>query len=184
MVKRFFLVILGASVSVFIPDIDLAFSSLIGHRSILTHSLLPPLCALLLRRKTLAGAMAVGFAIHLNADLFPAAWVGFATIKLPLSGHLGAWPFPWLLLNSFILLTIAHVIFHNSHDRSLTYAYYASLLTVGTIYILRDRVNWVPLVMFLLTWSAAVVSSRKLMTLKPRLLRHRAQVAQAVSYEL
>jgi hypothetical protein len=33
--------------------------------------------------------MAVGFAIHLNADLFPSAWIGFATIKLPLDGHLG-----------------------------------------------------------------------------------------------
>ena len=161
MVKRSILVILGASVSVFIPDIDLAFSSLIGHRSILTHSLLPPLCALLLRRKTLAGVMAVGFAIHLNADLFPAAWIGFATIKLPLGGHLGALSLPWLLVNSFILLTMAHVIFHHSYDRSLTYAYYASVLAVGVlIYTLRGRVDWVPLVMFFLTWSAAVASSR------------------------
>jgi hypothetical protein len=128
--------------------------------------------------------MAVGFAVHLNADLFPTAWVGFATIKLPLTGHLGALSFPWLLVNSFILLTIAHVIFHNSYDRLVTYAYYASILTAATlIFILRGRVDWVPLVMFLLTWSAAVVSCRKFMALEARLLRHRAQVAQDFSYK-
>jgi hypothetical protein len=133
---------------------------------------------MLWRRKTLAGVMTVGF-----ADLFPAAWIGFATIKLPLTEHLGVLSFPWLLVDSFILLTIAHVIFHNRYDKSVTYAYYASILTAGTLlYILRGRVDWIPLVMFLLTWSAAVVGCRKFMALELRLLRHRAQVAQDVSY--
>ena len=73
----------------------------------------------------LAGAMAVGFAVHLNADLFPAAWIGFSTIKLPLGGHLGSWSFPWLLINSFILLVLAHLIFHSRYDKGLIRAYYA-----------------------------------------------------------
>jgi lysylphosphatidylglycerol synthetase-like protein (DUF2156 family) len=120
----------------------------------------------------LAGAMAVGFAVHLNADLFPAAWI------LPLGGQLGAWSFPWLLINSFLLLIIAHLIFHNPYDRALMRTYYVCVLTVGTVYTLRDRAHWVPLVVFFLTWSAAIATSRKIVELEPRLLRQQKQVTQ------
>jgi hypothetical protein len=102
----------------------------------------------------------------------------FSTIKLPLGGHVGSWSFPLLLINSFLLLVLAHLIFHSRYDKGLIRAYYACVLTDGTVYTLRDRAHWLPLVMFFFTWSAAIVTSRKLEEIKARLLRQRKQVAQ------
>jgi hypothetical protein len=68
--------------------------------------------------------------------------------------------------------------FHNRYDRALMRTYYVCVLTVGTVYTLRDRAHWVPLVVFFLTWSAAIATSRKIVELEPRLLRQQKQVTQ------
>lgn len=71
-----------------IPDTD-QWLPLLGHRSIVTHSLLVP-GLVLLRWPMVGGMLAGGFAIHLAADLLSRKWVGYALVKLPLAGSLGA----------------------------------------------------------------------------------------------
>jgi len=72
---------------------------------------------------------------------------------------------------------MTHLLFYNRYDRALMCTYYVCVLMVSTVYILRDRAHWIPLVMFFLTWTAAIATSRKFVELKPRVLR-RKQFAQ------
>ena len=85
-----------------LPDLDQMLP--LGHRSALTHSILPTL--LLLSRpewRTLGGGVGVGSGVHLAADTFPNAMVGFATVKLPLAGALGATAsYAWLATHAVI----------------------------------------------------------------------------------
>lgn len=72
-----------------LPDIDFALP--FGHRSALTHSLLPVLVALARPRWWPVGAgLALGVGMHLAADAFPNAMRGFALVKVPLEGALSA----------------------------------------------------------------------------------------------
>lgn len=71
-----------------LPDIDLPLG--LGHRSVLTHSILPIALALMDRRTwPVAAGLGLGLGLHLSADLFPNAMRGYATIKLPLLGSIG-----------------------------------------------------------------------------------------------
>lgn len=68
-----------------IPDLDLAWLSVLHHRSILTHSILPALLLFGVRRwagmAPVAGAM-VGISVHLACDML-SPMRGFAQIWLP-----------------------------------------------------------------------------------------------------
>ena len=79
-----------------LPDLD--FTLFLAHRSALTHSALPAL-ALFAWRPTrgLAPAVAMGIGFHLAADCFPNAMRGYATVKLPLFGSIGADASYWWL---------------------------------------------------------------------------------------
>lgn len=80
--------LMGFSAGLTLPDVDQIVP--IGHRSALTHSLLPAL-ALMVRRWLwpLAAGVALGLFLHLAADFFPRDMVGYATIKMPFAGSLG-----------------------------------------------------------------------------------------------
>lgn len=68
-------VVLAAWAMTRLPDIDLALG--IGHRSGLTHSVLPAVLATLRRRWwALAAGLALGLGLHLAADLFPNSVAG------------------------------------------------------------------------------------------------------------
>lgn len=70
-----------------LPDID--FRLPFGHRSALTHSLIPVLVALARRRWwPVAAGLALGVGLHLGADAFPNALRGYALVKVPLAGAL------------------------------------------------------------------------------------------------
>lgn len=72
-----------------LPDLDLLLP--IGHRSALTHSLLPLALALFAKRwRPVMAGLAIGIGLHLAADAFPNAMRGFATVKLPGIGSLGS----------------------------------------------------------------------------------------------
>lgn len=111
----------------FWPDVDQLLAPLIGHRSILTHSVLAPLLLLTVwRHRVTAPTVAwfsFGIATHLLADLFPRAWVGFALVQLPLGlGNLGSlsplwiggnalaalWLCEWLLRHEGLAITRLH----------------------------------------------------------------------------
>lgn len=83
-----------------LPDIDQPLP--LDHRSALTHSVGPALLALARRwARPVAGGLALGLGLHLAADVFPNAMIGFATVKMPFAGSIGAdasyW---WLAINA------------------------------------------------------------------------------------
>jgi hypothetical protein len=94
------------AVGLTLPDVDLRLG--LGHRSALTHSLLPALLLLAWRRRAAACGIAAGIGVHLAADCFPRRMTGYATVKLPL---LGALPplesYAWLALNAAAALLLA-----------------------------------------------------------------------------
>lgn len=87
-----------------LPDLDLLLG--LGHRSGLTHSVLP-FCLALARPgwRPVAIGLALGLGLHLSADVFPNAMRGYATIKLPILGSIGAGPsYLWLGTNALVAL--------------------------------------------------------------------------------
>jgi hypothetical protein len=83
-----------------LPDIDQPLP--LDHRSALTHSIAPALLALVRRwARPVAGGLALGLGLHLAADVFPNAMIGFATVKLPFAGSIGSdASYAWLLGNA------------------------------------------------------------------------------------
>jgi hypothetical protein len=72
-----------------IPDLDHPLP--LDHRSALTHSILPALLAFARRWALPAAAgMALGISLHLAADAFPNAMTGYAMVKVPFAGSIGA----------------------------------------------------------------------------------------------
>ena len=91
------------------PDIDQK-TGLLLHRSIVTHGALVPLIVFAAASGTrsiqirwFALGVTLGVAIHLNFDLFPSVWSGFALISVPSYG----WTAPWF---SWIWIAISAVV--------------------------------------------------------------------------
>ncbi|MGF1456946.1 MAG: hypothetical protein ACFB6R_16390 [Alphaproteobacteria bacterium] len=80
------LLIIGAFVGLFLPDIDQYLRFLLHHRSIVTHSVLVPLLLLTLRRepliRQLTAGLSCGIGIHLAVDAL-SPMVGFGRVYLP-----------------------------------------------------------------------------------------------------
>jgi hypothetical protein len=88
------------------PDIDNVLPLLV-HRSAVTHSILIP--ALVAARHRIAGGLlGLSLSVHLTADLFPKAWIGFATIHVPLVGGIGLLSPVWILANVVLCIVLAH----------------------------------------------------------------------------
>ena len=147
------------------PDLDLALIFL-GHRSIITHGILVPffiyrfltkysdkpflskyLSKFLTNKKIKNDFLdyvyigfLIGIAIHLCADIFPKAYIGFALIKLPFWIPIGApLSFVWMFGNMFFALKIAFKkikeknVDTKSRNRLLIY-----ILIVGVTYCVID----------------------------------------------
>ena len=100
----------GIVFTLFFPDIDQDFKSSLGHRSIITHSILLPYLMhhFFIKKKDQPNSYLViliigfylGIAIHLSADLYPKGWRGTAFIKLPGNSSIGEGPsIIWMFLN-------------------------------------------------------------------------------------
>jgi len=96
-----------------IPDIDQNILSPLGHRSIITHSILFPYLMhyFLINKKDNPNPdfiiFIIGFylsvAMHLSADLYPKGWRGTAFIKLPGNSSIGEGPsIIWMFLNVLV----------------------------------------------------------------------------------
>ena len=97
---------IGAAILIFaflgltFPDIDQPLP--LDHRSALTHSIIPAaLISLRRRARPIAAGLALGIGLHLAADVFPNAMIGYATVKLPFAGGIGPdASYAWLAANS------------------------------------------------------------------------------------
>lgn len=141
-------VLLAAWAGTTFPDIDLFLP--LGHRSALTHSILPAALACLWRRGLpFAAGLALGIGLHLSADLFPEAMRGFATVKLPFLGALG-WQasYLWFAVNAFACLTLGALLLSRLTGPKLALALLAGVAAIGGIYLLSVDGGWWALAMF------------------------------------
>ena len=150
------------------PDFDLHLLFFLGHRSILTHGIIVPfflykfltmesyskisnkIFGRFFSNKNISKEVLdyvyigflIGIAIHLCADLFPKAWIGFALIKFPPWIPMGA-PFSiaWMLLNMFFGLKIAFQKIKEKDIKAKTKnRIFLSILVIGVIYSILDTV--------------------------------------------
>jgi hypothetical protein len=124
------------------PDLDLRLW--LGHRSGLTHSILPALLLLVRRRwRPAACGTAAGTGLHLAADSFPKRMIGYATVKLPGVGALSAGEsYAWLAINAFAALMLAGWLARRLHARAAATLLAAAFLIGGVGYLWRTDGGW------------------------------------------
>jgi hypothetical protein len=141
-------VLLAAWAGTTFPDIDQVLP--LGHRSALTHSVLPAALACLWRRGlALAAGLALGIGLHLSADLFPQAMRGFATVKLPFVGSIG-WQasYIWFAVNAFASMTLGAVLLSRITGAKFALPLLAGVALIGVAYLLSVDGGWWALAMF------------------------------------
>ncbi|WP_374448474.1 hypothetical protein [Stella sp.] len=130
------LVLIHAGIA--IPDTD-QWLPLLGHRSIVTHSMLLP-AVVVLRWAMVGGLLAGGVAIHLAADLLSRQWVGYALVKLPVAGSLGATGSQlFLAANALVGLWLYH---RAAGESGMPGAAWASFAAAGAVYFLVNERWW------------------------------------------
>lgn len=149
-------ILLFALIGLTLPDMDQPLP--LDHRSGFTHSILPAAAALLRRWLwPIAAGLAFGIGLHLSADVFPNAMVGYATVKLPLAGSIGAGPsFAWLAVNSVACIALgAWLVSREIPSAALRRLLLAVLVAVGAGYLLVTDGGWAALGVYALAgWLA------------------------------
>lgn len=149
-------VLVAAVAGTTFPDLDQLLG--VGHRSALTHSLLPVLALAAYDRRLwpVAAGLGLGLGLHLAADLFPNGMRGYATIKLPLVGSIGAnASYLWIAVNAGLCLAGGAWLLGQVADRQVAGATLAAVGALGVAYLLRTDGGWWALLMFAgLGWLA------------------------------
>lgn len=149
-------VLLAAWAATTLPDYDMVLG--LGHRSGLTHSVLPVAIASVRRRWwAVAAGLALGLGLHLSADLFPNAMRGFATVKLPGVGSIGPdASYLWIAVNAALALaTGALLTFRVARPRTAA-ALLVATAAMGVSYLFRTDGGWWALMLFAgLAWAAS-----------------------------
>lgn len=129
-------------VALTLPDADLVLG--IGHRSAVTHSVLPAVLATIRRAwRDVACGTAAGIGLHLAADAFPDAMTGFATVKLPFAGALPpAESYGWLVVNAVLALTLAAWLLPRLHSPRAALLLTAGAAIAGAAYLWRTDGGW------------------------------------------
>lgn len=131
-----------------LPDLDLALG--LGHRSGLTHGILP--VALACARpgwRPVAVGLALGIGLHLSADVFPNGMRGFATVKLPGAGSIGAGAsYLWLAINALASLAIGTLLLRRLASPHAAALVLVVVATIGTGYLLATDGGWPALLVF------------------------------------
>ena len=149
-------IVVAAWAGTTLPDLDLSLG--LGHRSGLTHSILPACAACWHRRgRAVAAGLALGIGLHLSADLFPNAMRGFATVKLPGAGSIGAeasyW---WLAANAALALAAGAALACLVTPPRVAAAVLIAVAALGLAYLWRTDGGWWALLLFAaLGWIAA-----------------------------
>jgi hypothetical protein len=178
----------ATAAGLFFPDIDQAMLSILGHRSVVTHSILLPLLALavapavLARLRSRIGADAarsaersaawflgwflLGVAIHLMADTVPLGCRGYALAKLP-SLPLVARPASlscsasllWFAANAVAALALCEWLLRRE-GQTVTAARYLASGIVLAVYVLAHEQRPLLLPVLALAWAAAALAAR------------------------
>ena len=139
-----------------LPDIDQSLP--LDHRSAVTHSIAPALLALARRWAwPVAGGLAFGLGLHLSADVFPNAMIGFATVKLPFAGSIGPdASYFWLAGNALAAMAIGGWLLREAvAARLLRVATLAVIALIGTSYLISVDGGWPALAIFFVAgWAA------------------------------
>jgi hypothetical protein len=141
-------VLLAAWAGTTFPDVDQTLP--LDHRSALTHSVLPAAFAAAKRRWWAVGAgLALGIGLHLSADLFPNDMRGFATVKLPGYGSIGASAsYLWFAVNAGGALLLGGWLLAQVMAGRLAVIVLGSLAVFGVVYLLTTDGGWWALAMF------------------------------------
>ena len=141
-------VLLAAWAGTTFPDFDQVIP--LGHRSALTHSILPAALACLWRRGlAVAAGLALGIGLHLSADLFPEAMRGFATVKVPGLGSIG-WQasYVWFAVNAFASLTLGALLISRLMSAKFALLVLGAITLIGVAYLFSVDGGWWALGMF------------------------------------
>lgn len=131
-----------------LPDLDLLLP--IGHRSALTHSLLPIALALFAAHwRPVAAGLAIGIGLHLAADSFPNAMRGYATVKLPGVGSIGATAsYVWLGVQAVVASVAGAVLLAASLPLRAAMVAAAVLAMIGIAYLFATDGGWPALTIY------------------------------------
>jgi hypothetical protein len=138
-----------------LPDLDTRLR--LRHRSALLHGVLPPVLALADgRTRGVAAGLALGIGLHLSADLFPGRMRGFATIKLPGWGSLGAkTSYLWIGANAAANLLGGAILVDQIVDRRTMAAMVGAIGVIGVTYLVRaDGGLWALTLFAMIGWLA------------------------------
>lgn len=155
------------------PDTDFILFPVLSHRSIITHSIIVPFFIYRYLKKKkgfdnqytdlVYSGFLVGIGIHLIADLFPRAYMGYALIKLPFHISIGVIPtILWILLNIFFAFKIAldkvRVDLNQKINKTL---YFVSLVVITLIYLASEYEPATKIAFFLLSTVIAWIYVKK-----------------------
>lgn len=138
-----------------LPDLDLSLG--LGHRSALLHSVLPIAAAAADRRTwPVAAGLGLGIGLHMAADLFPNGMRGYATIKVPLWGSIGAGAsYLWIAVNAGAALAAGAWLLGRITAPGVAGLTLVAVGAVGVAYLLRTDGGWWALALFAgLGWLA------------------------------
>ena len=155
---KFTIILFNASIiGLIFPDFDSYniqmsfFQNFIGHRSILTHSILVPyLFYFYVKKKhklnnnaiTIIIGLFLGLALHLTADIYPKNGNENELIKLPGNISVGKFSFLWISLNILISFYISKVLLNEYFNKKYYRTIYLFIgLLLVSIYVLFEPYN-------------------------------------------
>ena len=138
------------------PEIDYLninfFQNFIGHRSILTHSILVPYLFYYycVKKKhkpnnntvTLIIGLFLGLALHLTADIYPKNGSENELIKLPGNIAIGDFSVLWIFLNTLASLYFSKILLNKYYNKKHYRILYLTIgLMLACIYVLTEFYN-------------------------------------------
>ena len=155
---KFIIVLFNASIiGLIFPDFDnyniqtSFFQNFIGHRSILTHSILVPYLFYFYAKKkhklnnnviTIIIGLFLGLALHLTSDIYPKNGNENELIKLPGNISVGKFSFLWISLNTLVSFYISKVLLNEYFNKKYYRTIYLIIgLLLVCIYILFEPYN-------------------------------------------
>ena len=184
---KFIIILFNASIiGLIFPDFDSYniqtnfFQNFIGHRSILTHSILVPYLFYFYAKKkhklnnnviTIIIGLFLGLALHLTADIYPKNGNENELIKLPGNISIGKFTFLWISLNTLVSFYISKVLLNDYFNKKYYRTIYLIIgLLLVCIYILLEPYNRIiilitSIILLLITYFYDKKTDQKLVNL-------------------